>query len=199
MISRGGLMLAGSVPTGWNPADKLASITLTQQDMTLAHDATADSWASARSLRALGAAKWYWETRMIGTGGLVMAGITQAAEGLSYAGSTANGWGYGSGGLVTNNGATVATFGSYVAGDWCRYALDLLTRKFWVSKVGAAWNGGAGADPVTNVGGFSVAASGSYYPTGSSFSNGQAVYLNLGLLAPFQSASPVGFIGPDLA
>jgi len=144
-----------------NPADKAASIVLSNGNMTVRR-LGGTGWLSVRATQPRMLGKYYFEvvfdnfTAAFGCAGL----MTASANLNNYTGQDANGIGF-----VTDGSwftGAVATFGSlptsWANGDVLCIAVDMDNRKIWARKNGGTWNAVSGGsnDPATNVGGITL-------------------------------------------
>ena len=128
---------AGSVPntSTWNPADKNASVTLSNSNYTAASSASSQL---ARSVTSHATGKWYAEFNIdaVGTASL---GIATSGMSLSsgYVGSTALGWGDYAGGQYLNTGSNngAGTPPGYTSNDIIMVAFDADAGKLWLSLI----------------------------------------------------------------
>ena len=101
--------MADLVPTTWNPADKDASVTLSDADLTAASTA-----GGVRSVFGATSGKFYWEiTVPDNVGQLVGIGTEDYGIG-SWPGSDAESWAFDvSAGVLYNSGSSLATLSGY--------------------------------------------------------------------------------------
>lgn len=146
--------------TTWNPADKSATITLTNSNLTATGTAVA---GGVRGTTSQSTGKIYWEVTVgsVAPGSTSRIGVGNASQGLTAnLGSTTTGTGYLSTGLVNANGGTSGTAATYTAGDVLGFAYNIGTNKIWIAKNGGLWNNSGTADPVAGTGGFATATGG---------------------------------------
>ena len=90
------------------------------------------------------AGKYYWETKIVTTGGDIRLGIAQGSwSGTAYAGSstTGNSYSYTEDGNKMTNGGSSASYGnSFTTGDIISFALDCNTGTIWCAKNGTWQN-----------------------------------------------------------
>jgi hypothetical protein len=146
----------------WNPADKSASITLSNGNLT----ATQAGGGISRSVRANAGhttGKYVASATadvVVGVG-LYIIGLANSSQALdnSAIGNTANGFAWYDDGTVyynnSNTGFAVPTFND---ADTITLAWDLTARRFWCRVNGGNWNNNASADPATNTGGHAINA-----------------------------------------
>lgn len=148
--------------TAFDPAAKNANLTLSNNNHSVV---SAVIHGGIRATTGQSAGNRYFETIATfvdSTGN--MTGIETAAHSLAdgaWVGSGATGYGYSSGGIVYNNGGTIATYAPIVTGDVVNVAVDFSALKIWFGRNGN-WNG----DPVAGTGGLAIAA-GTYFPAWS--------------------------------
>lgn len=97
--------MATFTPTTWNPADKAATVTLSNGNKT-----AVASGGSVRSVYGVIGGKWYWEYN-ISSGSDQMVGVATPAAALgNWPGQDAQAWAYEkSSGGIWNNGSTIQT------------------------------------------------------------------------------------------
>ena len=187
-LGRGGA--AASAATTWNPADKDAGAVLSNGNLKLTGDGTAD-WSAARGTSGKSSGKWYFEVVQNaagGAGGGPGAGIADSTANLStYLGQDAASAGYFYNGFYgTSNSYTGGP--TLAVNDVLGIAVDIGARKVWFSKNGAYQNG----DPAVGSVGLSIAGMGvTIYPLGESDGSG-AITANFGATA-FTTSPPSGF------
>lgn len=208
MKLRLGAAMSGAAPpppaaTTWNAADKVGEITLSGGNLTAARNATTGPFYG--NVRATNARttpiRGYFENTVVSLTapavGPVGLGVANSSAPLTaFLGSDANGIAYfcDTPGSVSIGGVTIASIGAYAAGDRIDVAVDLVALQIWFRKNGGIWNGSAGADPATNVGGFSIASLGpAAYPAGTVRNTmPNSFTANFGAAA-FAGAVPAGF------
>lgn len=183
-------------PTTWNPADKGASVTLSNANLT----ASTNYNGSVRSVFSASAGKWYFEVTASASGSMVGIGkstakITGAA---SYPGVDANGWSlfWSTGEKYTNN-VGVAYAGAAIANGivvGVKVDLDAGTLGFIVNGVdkGNAFSGLVGTFFAMFGGGSSGGASTiTANFGGSAFSNSVPAGYNAGFGASYSISGNV--------
>ncbi len=145
----------------WNPADKDASIVISNVGRTIAKTGGA-GWRSVRSLRARSTGKFYVEFNMqFHTASFIAAGFATSAAALSnYVGAGTTSLGIVTDGNRYTNGVATATIAGFANTDVLCCAIDLDARLIWFRKNGLAWNtviGGA-QDPAAGTGGIALPA-----------------------------------------
>lgn len=133
-----------------NSADKSASVTLTNGDLTA--EVLPNSWHSVRSTVSQYSGKWYWEVTVdfpaVRTD--IMIGIGNSSAPLTnYPGADVDGYSYYSWNGQKYNSSTVSYGDQFLAGDIIGVALDLDSGKIWWSKNGT-WQGSG--DPSAGTG-----------------------------------------------
>lgn len=175
------------VPDTFDPANKDASVTLSESNLRMT---SAASDRGVKSVQSRSSGKLYFEIEMVGSaaGTLGLANASQATN--AWVGSSGNSRGFdtatggsGSGGSIT--GPTgVGALGST---NVLNISVDFPAGKVWFAKNGVL---GSGQDPVAGTGGFSI-------PAGALFimaSGGNTASFRLRTTAAqFQSAPPTGF------
>lgn len=159
---------AGVVNNTWNPADKTASMTLSNGNLTAVGTANQGVRASVPA-----ATKFYFEIKnaiAVWNGGL---GIARSTTNLGTVTINANNAAIctpaSSGNILFNSSTPVsgAGLGVFAINDVACVAVDLVNQRIWFRKNGGNWNNNGAADPAGNVGGIdisSVFGSGSAYP-----------------------------------
>jgi hypothetical protein len=183
--------------TTWNTADKTASVTLSNGNLTATITALGNQ--GARSIYSTAAGKYYWEYTFTNTTNdgcgivnlataLSTTGVNGVA-GAAYVNSTGN--------VLVNSTSNSATLGVFATGNIACIALDLDNRLIWFRKGAAGnWNNSGTANPATGVGGFALTFVGAGVAayglmTGQSATNG-AITANFGDSA-FAGVVPAGF------
>jgi len=186
------------VAATYNPSDKSAAITLSNGNQTATKDGV-DAYASVRAtLAAPSGAKSFGSVTIDAVGLGVFVGLANSTASLSaFVGSDANGVAYQSTGDVYINGSAVAAYASYTTGSVIDWAYNDALELLWVRKDGGNWNNSGSADPATDTGGLSTAATnaGPYYPAFSGRAS-TAATANFGATT-FPHAAPAGYAGLD--
>ncbi len=186
---------SGPAPTTLNPADKDASITLSNGNLRATATA-ATTWVSARATTAKSLGKWYFEATSVSTSLNLVLGLANSTQSLAtYLGNPgSNSVGYASSnGDIKQNFTVLATAASWAGGnEVAEIAVDLTNHLLWARKAGGSWNG-TGADPAAGTGGVSI-LSGTLYPAISVYDVGEAdvIQVNFGATA-FTGTVPAGF------
>lgn len=116
-------------PTTWNPADKAATVTLSNGNKT-----AVASGGSVRSTYGAAAGKWYWEYT-ISSGSTQMVGVATPASNLGYwPGQDALAWAYDKASGKIYNGGVVQTVAS--GGTNIGILLDATAKKLRFSRNG---------------------------------------------------------------
>lgn len=179
----------------WNPADKSASIALTNENLTAA-TGLATGTHGLRALGAFASGKKYFEA----SSGLISVlqgiGIANAAWPLDNTalGADANGISYRPSGAVVGNNATLATLAAYVVNSVISVAFDLASNKIWFRVNGGNWNNDiiANQNPATNTGGVDISfATGPFLAAWFATAAANDTTGNFG--AAFSFAMPAGF------
>lgn len=109
----------------WNPADKAATIVLSNGNLTATNSDT--NWWGVRSTISKWASswKWYWEYIVGWWTSAEIAGVAGSSWTLSfYLGSDANGWGYQSNSWSKTHSGSTAYWTTYTTWDVIGIALD---------------------------------------------------------------------------
>lgn len=180
--------------TTWNASDKNALVTLTNNNLTADALSSSGSYVAVRAGASKLAGKYYFEGRypsdIVTANQLV--GIGSATASLSqYLGQSAQSGGLDGAGNIQGIGA--GTDGDPNLGDIISVAVDCDNKRIWFRVNGGIWNGSAGNNPTTNVGGKSFAGfTGPVFPMwNGGFSHGVFI-VNFGATA-FAYAVPSGF------
>jgi hypothetical protein len=188
--------------TTWNPVQKGADIALSNGNLTATSNATV--WESTQTTASHSSGKYYWEFTSVsgGTSGNgIMFGIASTTPLSSYSGSTVASYGaqFVTGGWY-NNGSP--SLGLYPAGSQTSsygIAVNVTTKLVWIRNLSncAIWNTG-GADPVSEVGGISIANVGgagtNVYATFTGGAGGPSSTANFGQ-GTFTCPAPSGYTG----
>lgn len=142
--------------TTWNPSDAGAGLVFSNGNLTVA--GPGGLTRSVRGTTAKTTGKWYYEAVSTGTIGNCGIGIVSPTADMSTIATTQNNFVNVANGIVFDNtGGNIGTFfTAWVANDVCCVALDADNKRIWYRKNSGNWNGTAGNDPTTNVGGFSI-------------------------------------------
>jgi hypothetical protein len=166
----------------WNPADKSATVTLSNGNLTAAVDGVTNTGlAGVRSTTTKASGKTYIKfTVPQSNGSSTRVGLANAAYSLvgSSLGINVNSLGYTNTGAVTVNGATIGTAAAYTGGSVIDMVVDITGQLIWFRVDGGNWNNSAGANPNSGAGGFSLAtlAAGPYFGALSFTQNQPASY-----------------------
>jgi hypothetical protein len=170
----------------WNAADKSASITLSNGNLTFA------SGASNQGVRATigkSSGKYYFECAFTAMGGyLGLAQTTTPFNGTTNAVGVAltSGW-------IQVNGSSVTNIGGLASP--VAVAVDLGAKRIWFRALPSGnWNGNASYNPATNVGGVDITAvtGAALYPAVVVVLSSDGGTANFGASA-FTGAVPSGF------
>lgn len=145
--------------TTWNPSDKVADITLTEDNLVATRTgAPGAAWASVRATESVSSGKWFFQAVPTNAGQMIV-GIATSALNLAtqFVGGNATSWGYRNDGRLYNNSVFTA-LPTYASGDTISVALDLDNNALWFRVNSDDWNGSPTADPATNTGGTAIAA-----------------------------------------
>lgn len=151
LLNSAALAGGGGGGVTWNPSDKNASITLSSGNLIATFNS--GSWAAARATLSKASGKWYFEVKVLVTGGSANrgVGIGNASANLSnYIGADANAWGHLSDGYKTNAGYIAYGVSWENVNDVVMIAYDLTAGQIWFGKSGtwmASGNPAAGTNP----------------------------------------------------
>ncbi len=187
--------------TTWNPADKSASVTLSNGNFTATGTTSSD--VGVRSTTSKTSTKDYMEFTFSGTVisnadngvGIITSG--QSLTGVGSAAANAFICFMQPQGALWFNGSTLSTpVGAIGLSDIVCMAIDRSNQRGWMRKNGGNWNGDASADPATNVLGADLSAvfSGATpdFALCCTASSNYSTIANFGA-RPFAFAVPAGF------
>lgn len=183
---------SGGATTSWDPANKAASINLTNSNLT----ATASSppnVVGVRSIASASSGKKYWEFSVLANGGSIQVGIAMST--WDY---TTSSVGSGTGVGLSGGGTVFGTGGNgthYAVGDRCCFALDISAKLLWCRNIdiGPLWNQDGSADPATGVGGLDVSAYTAPFFAAASFNtSADSLTVNFGATA-YAATRPSGY------
>lgn len=179
--------VAGAAFTTWNPADKDASVTLSNNNKTAASPGSAQLVRAVKDIPS----KVYIEFLAVARNGASTCyGLATGSESMSTTlGVGGSSIGYQANGAILSGSADqgAGAYSSFFTNDRIGMAFDLNTRKLWFSLNGVFPSG----NPSTGSGGIVFGAAGLIYPCVSP--NG-TVTANFGD-APFTYPVPTGFTG----
>jgi len=136
----------------WDANNKTSTVQLSTSSQLIATSAGASSVAVNRPLTG----KHYAEVTITTLTGTPVIGLVNSFYSMATAtllGGDINSIGYRSGGAVVANSVTLATLGSFVAGDRIGIAVDPANRLIWFRVNNGNWNNNGANDPATGVGG----------------------------------------------
>jgi hypothetical protein len=182
----------GAVLSTWNPLDKSAAVTLSNNNLTAQNTSGA---SGVRSTNSYTTGKWHFSIThtTAGNNGNTCSGVATAGANISFPGANNVGVRCTTGDVIAN-GFTVATLGAVTIGSVLDFEVDLVNQTMWARLNGGNWNASGTANPATNIGGFSI----SFFGTAAvfawaSFGDTLAVQVaNFGA-APFTYAISSGF------
>lgn len=159
--------------TTLNSADKSASITLTNGDLTFASTGAAVTYFCVRSTAIISASQKVYFELLINkaTAGQTALGVgigNSTASLSAFPGNDTNSFGYYTDtGEVFFNGVVTSTVAASTGGAIVRFCWDEANKRLWVAVNGSNWNNGTTADPVAGTGSIGIAtlagASGTHY------------------------------------
>lgn len=188
-----------------NPSDKNANIALSDDNLMGTSTAGGNNFYNARGTTSHDLGKWYFEGRVhaiaSGDAGDNAVGVANATASLG--GATNNWFGFDTNSVVVfvGSGATASVWfkgvsqltldGQNAAESIIRIALDASARRIWFQMQGGNWNGNAGFDPATGVGGLDISLlQGTIFPGIVVRNTGSACIINPG---SFNYAIPSGY------
>jgi len=186
--------------TTWNPADKGASIVLSNGNLTAAWPGGAGAWVRAAFGATTG--KYYWEinadawTNTNTSAGIALS-TNNLVNGIAAAGAGVGTSGLGFGGVVYVDGASAGiSFGTITSGHLMCYALDCDAGRVWFKNSAAGnWNNSGTANPATGTGGVTLTQFGAgkaLYPAFGPWGTNDKMTANFGQNA-FTGVVPSGF------
>lgn len=188
----GATALTYTPPNGtfWNAADKNASTTLRNNNMTFV---SAAATLLQRATTGKSTGKYYYEFTVPTGATAGYVSISNATDANSAVwGNSANNWGYAFSGLKYNSGS--ASYGNtWANNDVIGVAVDLTNGKIWFSKNGT-WQ--ASGDPVAGTNAAYTTLSGTLYPSTGARGDVCQVTLNTGA-TPFAYTPPTGYSAWD--
>lgn len=180
------------VGTTWNPADKTAGMTLTNNNLTTS---SSISNSGVRSIKGVSAGKYYVEFTATWLSGSTSVGVGIAST-LFSAVPTNQCSVLLTGNINLNGSNTGKTLGALGAGAVIGMALDASGKLIWFRKGAAGlWLGSAGADPAAGIGGqdiSAIAAGALFCWISQGSSTGEVTVANFGASA-FVGAVPSGY------
>ena len=192
------------MPTTWNPADKVASLTLSNGNLTVTSTLLTD--AAVRAVGSATTGKYYWEVTFntiidaseAGTGVIPLSTILTSVG----IGNTGAGGGAANGAIFVNT-AFIGINSAISAGGTMGLAFDAGAHLIWFrSSAAGQWNASGTANPATGVGGANLGAAGvALYPYFRATKSGEVITANFGP-AGFVGTVPAGFtsgFGPVVA
>ncbi len=158
----------------WNPADKSASITLTNSDLTATH---LTGGGMVRGVQGHSSGDYYFE---IFSTNVVVLGIAKSTAALTFPGSDADGWGYyANDGHLYNSGSDLGAYGASWGNDTIGIRLNGGVLTFYKNGVSQgtaasglsgtwypAWGSGTGGT-LTVIGTIETGSAVVYLPSGS--------------------------------
>jgi hypothetical protein len=153
------------MPAVWNPADRISTIVLTNNNKTAArNNTTGGQDPYVRALNPKNAGKWVVGFRIDAASASknLAVGIATAAYNTYVGDSTggANSYGIYSSGAGAYNGAFPNLTTAFVPGDLIVLAFDGGARRGWISKNGVGLNG----SPEAGTGGQALIGTAAFYP-----------------------------------
>lgn len=159
----------------WNPADKDASITLSNGNLTAAQSLVGGSWLSVRATLGLATGKVFFELTLDldGASSGIIFGLGNSTASLTtFPGGNTNGvgWQAKSGVTYYNGGLLTNTVDTVTQGQTCIVAADIANSLWWTyAPTAARWNGSGLANPITGVGGLLLHSVSPAFPMFSGF------------------------------
>lgn len=184
----------------FNPADKTASITLSNNNYTATVNAAA-LYAGVRGNIGRAVGKYYLEfTASVKTNSNWVCGIANAALAIGSQGGNNKNYAYllDSGSIQYNFG-NAGTATAYVAGNVIGCAVDFGNNAIWFRVGTGIWNNNAANNPATNVGGVNISGltATTCFPYFSGNLLNDACVVNTGSSA-FTGSIPSGFLPWDI-
>lgn len=151
----------------WDPANKGADLTLSNGNLTVTSSGLHPESVRATTSLSTGVRV---VRHVYNSGTTIFPGFVNSTFSIistvTVIGSEANGVAYSaSNGIVSYNGATLATLATAAPGDLIDVAIDMANKAIWVRINSGNWNGSGTANPATNTGGLSISAmTGPFFP-----------------------------------
>ncbi len=192
------LLLVGSGPTTWNPADKSSNINLSNNNLTAQCSNTTIGGVRGTSSRKVG--KLYFEIKNTGSSAGTSTAIGIGTSTASFTAGLGGGWVNAfvlqEQSIAFFNGSNLGSSASFpTASQVACFAIDLTNSRAWVRNGSGIWNNSGSANPATNVGGVNISA---VFPTSPAFifstynATAPVMVLNAGGAA-FAQTVPSGF------
>lgn len=178
-------------PVAWNPADKSASITLSNNNLTAINTVASNQLVRANTAVS---GKRYFEYTAGATANSTIVGVAPPTQPVAdWVGDANGGAGYSNNAGVFLDGGTSAGYGAtWTSGDVIGVAVDSVARKIWFAK-NNTWQSG---DPNTGTGGTTLSTAAAIFPAWSASNTTGTGYTNFGG-SPFAYALPTGFSRMD--
>lgn len=187
LLTGAGLPAPGATPFNyWNPADKAASVTLTNSDKT-----AAANYEAVRSITSHATGKYYLE--MVAGGNLDDSNIGFAnvsCDLTQFLGGDTNGVSiYGFDGTIYENSGGTSYGSAILDTDVIGLAVDIAAGNLYVRQ-GGTWKNSA--DPVAGTGGYAFSVSGALFACAYMQSGGKTATLRTAD-ADFTGTPPTGY------
>ncbi len=181
-IGTGAVTTPSVTTTTWDPAQKAASITLSNGNLTATQ--ASGGWNGTKGLSSLAKAsgKWYFEVTVVSnTSNLIIVGVANSGASLTaFCGSDVNGWGYyGGNGQIFTGGGNFPGGSTFTNGDVIGVWIDATLKRAWFAKNNAVILSG---NPATNTNPSFTGLTGSLMPMISINSAG-SIIANFGAVA----------------
>ena len=169
------------------------NVTVSNDGLTATHSSS--GVGSVISTEFFSTGKFYFEVVLqTSTTNADSVGVIKSASAVTTANITGVSLGSGSALIYSNGVNTGISLGVSAVGDRYDMAIDLTARQGWIRRNGGNWNGSGTANPATNVGGVTIAATVTFAPYAAfnAGANSNAMTANFGASA-FSGAVPSGF------
>lgn len=181
-IGTGAVTTPSVTTTTFDPAQKAASITLSNGNLTATQ--ASGGWNGTKGLSSLAKAsgKWYFEVTVVSnTSNLIIVGVANSGASLTaFCGSDVNGWGYyGGNGQIFTGGGNFPGGSTFTNGDVIGVWIDATLKRAWFAKNNAVILSG---NPATNTNPSFTGLTGSLMPMISINSAG-SIIANFGAVA----------------
>jgi hypothetical protein len=170
-------MPSAPIDATWNPLDKEAAVTLSNENLTATKSVHASSWGCVRSTVSVRSGQWYWETTydLVGATSNIATGVATSGHSLfdmpgQFAGIATAVGGPDRSGQCRLNGVVTASFGAIASGSVVRHWLDLDGMTYKIAINGGAW--------------VEVQSNGSFNGIEYLLSTGSGIFPVVGLLRP---------------
>lgn len=191
--------VAGVAATAWNPSDKSAALTLSNNDTTATNPAS-NNWRYVKAITSYSTGKFYCELKIdaMPTATDWCFGFSNSTTPTVYLGADNNALGIlGDGRIIFNNSIKNASWWTSAVGDYICMSVDYGAQKVWYRLNGGNWNNNGSADPAAGTGAQSFVGlnAGPYFMAHTQYGASYVSTVNFGNSA-FAFSAPSGFGNP---